>query len=561
MLIDPEYEEEVDTDDDEPIRFMPPNGAREWPPVKEWTDVEWTTFLQQHDGVNAPGPVWTADKISQYLHVDRYKYGLGFARTKTEKKTWFYLPIPAAIPFHASHTLNICYGGAAGGAKSHSTRYDAYRHCLVIPDFWSILMRRTHEELNRNHVLKAVGECAAINYFFDKTVMDITPSTHLLKFPETNALMTFGHCQNLGDEEKYLGPEYDEFRPDEMATFHKQQIVGVAGRLRSVNHGNFGRVLARLIGTTNPGGAFTLWIKEWFRDKICDLAENPRYKPENYEFINARLYDNPFLMDADGTFTSYEDRLYAYSRSRRRQLLNGDWSAIEGQFFEEFSDKLHVGVLDIPEGIKIECWIDWGYSPNPGVAHWVACFPNGRLYVFAEWVFNGTGRPLLVAGDVAKKIEGLTRAILTKTRTRLEKTIADPSMWAKDGHTGESYEETFRRHGVHMLKGDNDRVMGWGRMRHWLKRHPEGGAWLMYHPDCTYATRTIPGLVHSKTDPDDCDSSGEDHAADTDRYGLMGRPTPTMSKHIVVPTLPYSIREMLDQVNASAAGRPYGWVN
>ena len=504
-------------EDEPPVRFLPPIGTSEWPPVNQWGYKEWHSWLSQHG--------WSTPRVDQYLQVDRYTYGWGFRRHEKEPFTWFYLPGPAAIPLHASRLPNVLYGGAAGGMKSHSTRNDAYRHCTAIPDFRSILMRRTHEELKRSHIDKLIGECERVNHFFGDVVMDYIKTDHELNFRLNHSKIIFGHCQNLGDEEKYLSDEYDEFRPDEAATFEKQQIVGVSGRLRSTKYG----IVSRLIATSNPGGAHTLWLKRWFIDRLVQRAENPRYRAEAYQYIPASLYDNPWLMDPDGTYATYEERLYAYSRERRRQLLNGDWTALAGQFFSEFSDKTHVAELDIPLGCKIERWIDWGYSPNPGICHWVACFPDGRLYVFAEWIFNGEGRRLMVASEVAAKIARLTEEeILPRTSGRIEKSIGDPSMWAKDGHSGESYAETFRNAGVWMIQADNDRVLGWGRLRHWLRPHPAGGRWLMFHPDCVYAIRTYPGLIHSKADPDDVDTTGEDHAADADRYGVMARPTPTV---------------------------------
>ena len=323
-----------------------------------------------------------------------------------------------------------------------------------------------------------------------------------------------------------------------MATFEKQQIIGVAGRLRTEKPG----VTARLVGSSNPGGAHTLWLKEWFIDKTVSPAEHPLYRPEDYSFIPARLYDNPYYMDPDGTYDRYVGRLYAYARQRRKQLLDGDWSALTGQFFEEWQTRQHVDVLPIPAGCKIERWIDWGYAPHPGVCHWVACFPNGRLYVFAEWVFNGQGRQLYVAGEVAQRIKTLTKEIvLPQTKGNLGKSVGDPSMFAKTGHTGESYAETFARQGVRLIPGDNDRVLGWGRFRHWLRPHPEGGAWLMWHPECAYAIRTIPSLIHDTTAADDLDTDGEDHAADATRYGVMARPSPTIYHRVPPPSLPDSI--------------------
>ena len=41
---------------------------------------------------------------------------------------------------------------------------------------------------------------------------------------------------------------------------------------------------------------------------------------------------------------------------------------------------------------------------------------------------------------------------------------------------------------------------------------------------CVHIIRTLPALQHDLTDPEDCDTDGEDHAPDTLRYGFMSRP-------------------------------------
>src|SRR6202008_4920535 len=135
MLVEIPYDDEVDfeADDDFDVRFVPPDKAREWPTVDEWTYRHWSGWLMEHQ--RQFGSHWDKAAIDQYLQVDRYKYGLGFQRNLKEGYTWFYNPGPAAIPLHAAKERNILYGGAAGGMKSHSTRWDAYRHCFNIPEY------------------------------------------------------------------------------------------------------------------------------------------------------------------------------------------------------------------------------------------------------------------------------------------------------------------------------------------------------------------------------------------------------------------------------------------
>ena len=104
------------------------------------------------------------------------------------------------------------------------------------------------------------------------------------------------------------------------ATFEKKQITGVAGRLRSEKRG----IVARMAGTSNPGGAHTLWLKDYFIDKLTDkiLQDNPRYKAEKYTFLQAMLWDNPYYMDA-----GYMATLQSLPEPLRSQMLLGDFHA------------------------------------------------------------------------------------------------------------------------------------------------------------------------------------------------------------------------------------------
>lgn len=525
------------------VRFHPPLGESVWPPVASWTFTHWKCFLNQHG--------WADDQAEQYYYRDRFTYGFGARRNPKEPWKWFYLPIPRAVEFHASKTPNILYGGAVGGAKSTAARWDAYRHCWVTPEFTAIIMRRTHQELKRNHMKFVAREAHAINKFLGREVMEWVPTEFELRFRHNNSILLFGHCQNAGDEEKYLSDEYDAFYPDEVATFLKEQIFGVASRLRSTKPG----VIPRLGCTSNPGGAHTLWCKEYFIDRnLSELesAENPRYVADEWAYIKSQLYDNPYLMDPDGTFTTYENRLFVRGERRARQLLEGDWSVITGQYFAELTDT-HFDKLEIPPGTRIERWIDWGYN-SPGVCLWAALLPSGRLYVFHEYVFRNT-----IASQVATTIAKETRDIINKYRVRLSSSICDPAMAGTDGQTGESYLETFSRFGVHCIEGDNQRVLGWGRLRHWLAIAPDNLPWMIIDPRCSYTKRTLPTLVIAKNDPEDLNTDGEDHAADAIRYGVMARPTPTRLITSVHSLLPDSVRSLLNSLQVTKE-RKFGQV-
>jgi hypothetical protein len=60
-----------------------------------------------------------------------------------------------------------------------------------------------------------------------------------------------------------------------------------------------------------------------------------------------------------------------------------------------------------------------------------------------------------------------------------------------------------------------------------LREAPDGRPWVSIGPDCRYGMRSMPGLVQDPNDPDDLDTSKDDHWADAFRYGAMSRPSPT----------------------------------
>lgn len=527
------------TDPNGRVRFRSPDGGP-WTPVPQWDFSHWYAFLSQHG--------WSEAETRQYFDYDRFTYGFGLRTSPDNPFRWFYLPIPRAVDFHASKTPNILYGGAVGGTKSTTARWDAYRQCFAIPEFTALIMRRTHQELKRNHMKFVARESKRINDFLGKEIMEWVPTEFELRFKHNNSVILFGHCQNEGDEEKYLSDEYDAFYPDEMATFLKQQILGVSSRLRSVVRDGI-RLIPRLGGTSNPGGAHTLWMRDWFITRQLsdeDAIDNPRYSASEYCYIHARLYDNPYLMDPDGTFTTYENRVYARGGARAKQLINGDWSVITGQFFKELTDR-HFGRVYIPPGTKIERWVDWGYS-KPGVCLWAAILGSGRIHVFHEYKFQDT-----VASKVARHIAKETIEILRKIPgSRIGKSVGDPAMWGVESGTGEAYEQTFRKNGVSLVEGDNQRVLGWGRFREWLEPASDGQPWLIIDPvACPYAHRTLPTLVVDKNDPEDLNSDGEDHPADTIRYGLMARPSPPTAVKSPTIHLPDSVGAMLTTLQQS----------
>jgi hypothetical protein len=159
--------------------------------------------------------------------------------------------------------------------------------------------------------------------------------------------------------------------------------------------------------------------------------------------------------------------------------------------------------------------MDWGFNA-PGVILWWAHIGDGHWHIVRELKFQHE-----TADTVAERWKALMREMGVK---RVSYVAADPSMWAKTGHgKGESIAETLQRHGLPMLKGDNDRKNGWQRCHELLRLAPDGTPWLTVDVSCTYGLRSLPAQVSDKKDPDDVNTGGDDHWVDAWRYGAMSR--------------------------------------
>lgn len=520
------------------VKFTPPKGTHVWPAVGNWTELHWRRWLSGHK--------WTHAQITRYLKHDRYAYGVGFNPDGTlatvasaHEAKWLYQPTPKGVTLHATQTPNILWGGSAGGSKSFGLRWEALRCSLMYEDFRTLIVRRELEELRRTHLDKLEREVQNINLAAGRKIMSLGKQPPALICELTGSKIIFGHVNSMGDEERYLSEEYDLFGGDEATRLLKNQIVGIAGRLRN-DEKRLHRI-SRMILTTNPGGPSHKFCVSHFIEKDVQPAENPRYDPNDYTFIKASLYDNPYLMDADGTYTNYEKRLYAYDVDRRRQLLDGDWSAIVGQFFGEFSEQGHVKLIpDLPEGCKLDRWVRWG---DKAYCAFALIFPNGRVYIIDEMLFE----PKRVATSVANDIKRQSAYLRDELKAKLGRTIGHIEMEKGAGLTGESYAATFARAGLSVWCDDTDPIQGWGRVRHWLQMAPDGSPWLLIHPRCQFAIRTLASLVEDKDNPEDIDAGQEDQAAHAVRLGLMARPSPRTLKPASVTIPKDSPRALMNE--------------
>lgn len=387
----------------------------------------------------------------------------------------------------------------------------------------------------------------------------------------------FAYLENIKDADEYQGRNLSDAAVEEAGLYADRAPID---RLFGVLRSSAG-VPIQLTLTANPGGAGQHWLRNDYQLHPFPLRPKVlrRKLPDGSEHrvavIPSRLTNNKILLQSD---PGYQSRLYLVGSAQLvKAWLEGDWTAVEGAFFSEWSNEQHViAPFPIPEH-----WLrfrsgDWGsYAPfsigwwavvgddfqlrglgdgavdaqrsEPGSRNGqsVRTLPRGALVRYREWYGAKGGK--LTADAVGKGIAERERS----DRAKLTYAVLDPAAFSEDG--GPSIAERINNellaaHLAAFTPADNARVTratgdpakagpmgGWdtvrARMVGTAARNADGSVnWATGRPmiyffaTCTDSIRTIPVLQHDKSRAEDLDTNSEDHAADDVRYGCMSRP-------------------------------------
>jgi phage terminase large subunit len=406
-----------------------------------------------------------------------------------------YSPNPKQQLLHASTARHLLYGGAAGGGKSRGFREDIRRFCLS-PEAAGLnvlLLRRTFPELNKNHWRPARQEWRDSGCVFNQ-------SEHTVTWPN-GCVLFMGHCQHEKDVDSHLGQEYARIYWDELTTFHEYMYDMISARARTTRPG----LIPRIIAGTNPGGIGHSWVKARWIDRKSVDDEGRERDLSKYEFIAAKLSDNPVVDTPE-----YRELLSALGPAKRKAYLEGLWDIFEGQYFPEWSPDLHVcEPFAVPAHWPRWTATDWG-GASPWCTLWFARNPDtGVVYVYREYYKAGERTKANAA-----RVVDLSRGESFKAH------MADPSMWDDTrGDLGSSMAGQCAEAGLRLERAYNPRQPGW-QVVHEMLSPDHGGPRVVVLSTCFNLIRTLPGLVFDAHNVEDLDTDGEDHAADAMRYGL-----------------------------------------
>lgn len=356
--------------------------------------------------------------------------------------------------------------------------------------------------------------------------------------------LRFRPLERVQDADKYQGQNLTDACVEEAGNYpDSKPIDKLFGALRSAQG-----VPTQLILTGNPGGPGQLWIKARYIDpypagmKVLSRTL-PNGKEHKYVFIPSRVENNRMLMLND---PDYVNNLYLVGSPQLVEAwLQGDWTAIVGAYFPEFSMERHViEPFEIPKHWIRQRAIDWG-SAKPFSVGWYAVsdgepldeytanpYPRGALIKYREWYGIQHDNSGQFMPNVGLKLtaEEVARGILERQLPdeKIDDSVIDPAAFIVDG--GPSIAERMANEGVFTRRADNRRVGGkgalggWDMVRQRLKGDIDGRAMLYFFSTCIHTIRTLPALQHDELRPEDVDTDSEDHAPDETRYECMARP-------------------------------------
>lgn len=383
----------------------------------------------------------------------------------------------------------ILYGGAKGGGKSWALRWKQILRRLNYPKSKGLLLRRTYPQLYRTHIDKMLTE-------MPKGIAEYKPQSHSFHFLN-GSVLELGSAQHESDILNYQGAEYDDIGIDQAEQFTEYQFDMIRSILRSVRPD----LDTQLYVSANPGGVGHGWVKRKF------ITE----PDAGYRYIPAKVYDNPVLMQNDPQYVKDLERL---PDELRRAYLEGDWDVFAGQVFGEWRREKHIiteFAYPIDSCHRIMTY-DWGYNA-PACALWLAFTPDRRIYVYREIYQNST--------TPEKWAEQL--AIINKVDP-VEQFVLPHDCFARLGGR-ESIADTFTRAGIAPIKQANTLTRDARKNRlailhNFLADGADGIPLLQVHVNCKNTIRTLPELIYDQSNPEDVDTSGEDHAYDALSIGV-----------------------------------------
>lgn len=441
--------------------------------------------------------------------------------------------------------FEVFYGGARGGGKTESSIGDWLQHsALYGENAVGIFFRRK--------LVQLAEVIARTKQLFPKIGAKYNEQQKTWTM-QNGARLKFAYLEKDSDAEEYQGHNYTRVYVEEVTNFPSASPIN---KLRATLRSGAGvPVGMRLTG--NPGGAGHNWVKARYIDPAPAgfrvITEETEIEFDGKKqvvslsrvFIPSKIGDNRLLILNDPTYIL---RLrQSGSEALVKAWLEGDWSIIDGAFFDEWDTEKHVlfgskWLQRIPDSAYRFRAMDWG-SAKPFSVGWYALsdgtwgLPEGALFKYREWYGAKSA-------NVGLKMDAhlVAQGVVAREKGEMMKDyVIDPAAFIRNG--GPSIAEMMLSAGCTWRPADNKRIPGWEQLHMRLRGHDyekelRHVPLLYFHETCDDSIRTIPTLQHDEDNLEDLDTEAEDHAADETRYAVMSRPLQPAHRPAAGPSLP-----------------------
>lgn len=437
-----------------------------------------------------------------------------------------YSPHPKQAEAHQVLVDELLFGGSAGGGKSRFARAEAVSFAVQVPGSRQVIFRRTFPDLQRSveeEMKKEIPQGLA-TYNHSKHVWTFT----------NGAIIELAHLQRKDDVLKYQGAEYQQVVFEELTHFTEDQYRYMTSRLRAA-----GAVRKRMkelglrprvIATANPGGPGHHFVKARFVDpapagtifRTAPTTAEPR--PGTRCYIPSRVTDNPSVN------SEYIDMLNALPENQRKALRDGDWDVLDGVRFSDWRADTHVirpEQLPVPPEVgQRVIAVDYG-TASPFAAVWMVKLTDDMVVIYRE-----AYAPEMTPTEQAEWIAELSAEEEEAAGQKIP-VVCDPSMWNRPtagsaksinpdqpapGTPAHAYMRALNRV---PMKAANARVNGWALLDEHLRVRDDGVPRFLVYENCRDTIRTLPAMPRDSKNPEDADTTSEDHLPDAIRYGLM----------------------------------------
>jgi hypothetical protein len=418
--------------------------------------------------------------------------------------TWRPQPGPQEAAIRASFVDELFFGGARGGGKSEYLLGDFLSDVDTYGEHWKgVLIRRTYPELDE--ILNRSRQIFRAAY----PDAEYKVGRHEWIF-KNGATLKLRHLENEADADHFQGLEFSIILWDELTSWPDMKAYH---KLKACLRSSAEIPTKRIRASGNPGGPNHNNVKAYFIDAAPESTIVEGDDGMKRMYIRSLVTDNKILLDKD---PGYIKRLEGVGDEQLvKAWLEGDWDSFVGQYFTNWNEqKVAVPSFEIPDHWPLFGGLDYGEAAPTSYGLYTVDY-DGNVYRICEY-YQANATASQHAANIAQMIEACP---FTGGRYP-QATYADPSMFVKRRLSeviNHSPADVFAEQGIYLTRANNDRITGWRVVNDALIKERI----YCFNGWNDALMRTMPSLPRSSKNPEDLDTTAEDHAADELRYAMM----------------------------------------